>query len=967
MKSTLIRTISIFLLMILMGFVFICSFTVSLADTGDRIIRVAQIDLSNFFDYNRARPVGGYGYEYLNEISSYTGWKYEYIPTTWKNALDMLDKGEIDLLAPAVLSPDLKNRFSFSAKEIGLSYSTLCVPVENRVTAYNDFNSFDGMKVGVIRNSPLNDSFDKFSEENRFSVEKIYYENMAAIIKALHKRDIDAMLVGNLEKRPTERIIARFSPVPYYIVTKKGNTEILRQLNDAIFKIKENNPYFDYELEKKYFKFNESTVPIFTGEEKEYIKNSGVLKVVYDPAWAPLEYFDEDSGTFKGINADLLELIGKITGLKFSYIISGSYTEALKKISSYKADILTGIDNDAEWANQHHLILTDSYLSSSIVLVKNIRTSNIDNATFALAKDYLAASEYVKKSRPRAKIIYYNTPEECFEAVNNGKADLTFANSYVADRLLRNPKLNRLSIVETSNLNDQLCIGVSNKSDPRLHSILDKSLHSITADQMNRIIFQHTLKEKPEINLEYLIYKKPIYFIIVLLFIFLTVIAILVFMIKNRNLYNEEIKKVAFLDGVTGTDNYLKFKLEAAALLKANRSKKYAIVYVDIHKFSYINDTFGYQTGDQILSEVAKTLQEQLSEYERGARLSADNFVCLVTYENQENLLKRGHTFQDSCNACLTLINSRFTVQLTTAVYLVKGGETDIPSLVGKADIAHKTIGDIHKSSIVFYDDKIQEEFLRTKKLESSMVSALQNDEFQVYLQPKIDLSTKKIVGAEALVRWKHPVEGLIYPQQFISLFESNGFILELDFYIYEKVCGLLRKWMKEEQKIMPISVNVSKAHLANEQFAIQLDRLLKKYRIPTELFELELTESAFFDDTQEAVSLIKKLKDLGFFISIDDFGSGYSSLNLLKDLIVDVLKLDKEFFRKDGMTEKDKIIVDGIIRIANDLNLKIISEGVETQEQVDFLIRSGCHMAQGYFFARPMPVEEFEKLIEQE
>lgn len=967
MKSTTIRTISIFLLMILMGVIFISSSPVSLADTGDRVVRVAQIDLSNFFDYNRVGPVGGYGYEYLNEISNYTGWKYEYIPTTWNNALELLDKGEIDLLAPVILTPDLKNRFSFSSKEIGLSYSTLCVPVENEETAYNDFTAFNGMRVGLLKDSPLIKSFDKFSNENLFSVKKVYYDNMAALIKALHDGNVDAMLVSNLEKRPTERIIARFSPIPYYIITKKGNTEILSQLNDAISRIKENNPYFDHELEKKYFKFNESTVPIFTGDEKEYIKNSGVLKVVYDPAWAPLEYFDEDSGTFKGINADLFEMIGKITGLKFSFIRSGSYTEALKKISSYEADILTGIDDDIEWANQHHLILTDSYLSSSIVLVKNIKTSNIDTATFALAKDYLAASEYVRKSSPRAEIIFYNTPEECFEAVNSGKADLTFANSYVADKLLSDPKLNRLSIVETSNLNDQLCIGISNKADPRLHSILDKSIHSITANQMNRIIFQHTLKEKPEINLVYLIYKKPIYLIIVLLSIFLAVIIILGFMIKNRNRYNEEIRKVAFLDGVTGTDNYIKFKLEASALLKSNRSKRYAIAYIDIHKFSYINDTFGYQTGDQILSEVARTLLGQLGEGERGARLSADNFVCLITYENQENLLKRGHTFQSGCNERLALINSRFTVQLTCAIYLVKSGETDIPSLVGKADIAHKTIGDIHKSSVVFYDDKIQDEFLRTKKLESSMVSALQNDEFQVYLQPKIDLSTEKIVGTEALVRWKHPVEGLIYPQQFISLFESNGFILELDFYIYEKVCSILRKWMDNGQKAMPVSVNVSKAHLANEQFAVQLNRLLRQYHIPTELFELELTESAFFDDTQEAVSLIKKLKDLGFSILIDDFGSGYSSLNLLKDLIVDVLKLDKEFFRKDGMTEKDKIIVDGIIRIANDLNLKIISEGVETQEQVDFLVHSGCHMAQGYFFARPMPVDEFEKLMEQE
>ena len=162
----------------------------------------------------------------------------------------------------------------------------------------------------------------------------------------------------------------------------------------------------------------------------------------------------------------------------------------------------------------------------------------------------------------------------------------------------------------------------------------------------------------------------------------------------------------------------------------------------------------------------------------------------------------------------------------------------------------------------------------------------------------------------------------------------------------------------------MPVSVNVSKAHLANRQFGSQLKALIVQYQIPPELLELELTESILFDDAQEAVSMILNLKNLGFSILIDDFGSGYSSLNLLKDLTVDVLKLDKEFFRKDGMTEKDKIIVDGIIRIAKDLNLRILSEGVETQEQVDFLVTAGCDCVQGYFFAKPMPVEDFEKQI---
>lgn len=978
MKRNIVHVISVFILVFLTGssllfsmgtaFVYAApSTSASSTNTSNPInhkIRVAQIDLSNFYEYDRYGPIGGYGFEYLEEIANYTGWNYEFVPATWSQALEMLEKGELDLIAPAPRTLELEKKFSFSTKEVGLDYSVLCVAVENKNTAYNDFTTFDGMKVGLLSNSHVNKNFDMNAKENNFSVQKFYFENQASLLKALHDGKLDAILVSSLEKRPTERVIAKFSPTPYYFITQKGNSDILDPLNKALGKIKENNPYFDYDLQKKYYNWEETTVPLFTAEEKEFIKNAGPLKTVYDPAWAPIEYYDEETGTFSGINSDIFKMISDMTGLKFSYIKTSSYAVALDKITNGKVEILTGIDNDVNWANQHHLKLTDSYLTASIVLVKNKKARNLDTATFALAKDYLAATEYVKKSNPNAKIKYYDTPQDCFEAVNSGKADITYANSYVTEKILDNPKLNKLTIVDTVNLSDHLCIGVSNSANPILLSILNKSIHNLNATQLNNIIFKHTLGDNLDVNLDYFLYQKPQIVIGFLLMLFLVTTIVLSIMIKNRNRYNDEIKKVAYLDGVTGTDNYIKFKLDAENLLKNNKGRPYAVVYIDIYKFSYINDTFGYQAGDVILAEVSKKLNQHLGDFERAARISADNFVCLLGYESDKAIVKRGNAFQQQCNDHLASINNRFRVQFTSAIYKLNLDETDIPSLVGKAEIAHKTIGDVQKSPIVFYDLKIQNDFLRKKKLESYMSAALENEEFQIYLQPKFNMISNKIVGTEALVRWQHPSEGLIQPDQFIPLFESNGFILEMDFYVYETVCCLLRKWIDAGKPAMPVSVNVSKAHLATERFASQLKALVEKYDIPPRLLELELTESIFIDDSQEVVSLIQQLKDLGFTILIDDFGSGYSSLNLLKDLHVDILKLDKEFFRKDGMGEKDKIIVDGIIRIAHDLNMKIISEGIETQEQVDFLTHSGCRMAQGYFFAKPMTIKDFDEMI---
>ena len=207
-------------------------------------------------------------------------------------------------------------------------------------------------------------------------------------------------------------------------------------------------------------------------------------------------------------------------------------------ITDYKADILTGIDGDIHWANQHNLTLTDSYLSASIVLVKNVKVQNLETATAALAKDYLAAAEFVIKSSPDAPIIYCDTPKACFEAVNKGDADITYANSYVAENLLENPRLNQLAIVETVNLSDQLCIGISDSIDPILLSILNKSIHSITDTQLNRIIFEHTIREKPDINLEYLLYKNPKYALIVFFSLFSITTLAMVFIILTKNYHN---------------------------------------------------------------------------------------------------------------------------------------------------------------------------------------------------------------------------------------------------------------------------------------------------------------------------------------------------------------------------------------------------------------------------------------------
>ncbi|MEG2539156.1 MAG: EAL domain-containing protein, partial [Clostridium sp.] len=260
-----------------------------------------------------------------------------------------------------------------------------------------------------------------------------------------------------------------------------------------------------------------------------------------------------------------------------------------------------------------------------------------------------------------------------------------------------------------------------------------------------------------------------------------------------------------------------------------------------------------------------------------------------------------------------------------------------------------------------FYDTSIFETLQEQVEIENSMKSSLELGEFKVYLQPKYDLNTNTIVGAEALIRWHHPTKGVIPPDKFIPLFEKNRFISNIDRYVFKEVCKTLRKWIDSGYDPLPLSVNLSKVHIHNNKFISQYKEIMNTYSIPPSLIEIEFTESVAIHNIDVLQNTMNKLKDIGFLIAMDDFGAGYSSLNILKDIPVDVLKLDREFLSENFNTDRGQIILSSIVSMTKKLNIQIVSEGIETLSQANYMRSIGCDLAQGYYFDKPMLIEEFE------
>lgn len=433
--------------------------------------------------------------------------------------------------------------------------------------------------------------------------------------------------------------------------------------------------------------------------------------------------------------------------------------------------------------------------------------------------------------------------------------------------------------------------------------------------------------------------------------------------LKVTEKIQEQIEHMKNYDALTGMPTLHKFKREAIALLK-KQENPYAVVYSDIGNFKYINDVYGYQFGDRILYDFALEITKQFPKESVFGRISADNYVILVPYEERKEIeqmvLSLSENFHDSQKERHVATN----MVIVSGVYFLKPGEIDISTAIDNANVARKSAKLSSFSTCKFYNDEMEEKIRKEREISGVMEEALKNAEFIVYLQPKVALEKETLAGAEALVRWKKPNGEIIPPDEFIPLFEKNGFILQLDFYVYEEVCKIIQSWRKQKLNVIPISVNVSRIHLNDENFVRHLKTLVDKYSIPPKYIELELTESVFVSDTQNTINVMKELRDIGFSVSIDDFGAGYSSLTILKDMATDVLKLDKEFFRHPEMKKQEQIIVSSIINMAKQLDMKVISEGIETETQTKFLKDISCDMVQGYYYAKPMPVEKFEQFM---
>ena len=445
--------------------------------------------------------------------------------------------------------------------------------------------------------------------------------------------------------------------------------------------------------------------------------------------------------------------------------------------------------------------------------------------------------------------------------------------------------------------------------------------------------------------------------------VFLVFYFLLFFILRVRDDSNRQLFTTAFVDPLTGADNFNRMCEQFDSKL-AGLNRQAALVLFDINKFKVINDLHGYERGNEVLKRVAQVLEKEILPEESFCRLSADNFVLLLKYEDRRSFLKRLKALATQLKRNCTVEDSRFLLDISFGIYEIA---EDLPFYI-MLDRAHLALEQAKTKTFdkcEFYDAADRNRIVAEQQIESAMESALTKREFEIYLQPKCDFITGEILGAESLVRWNHDGR-VVRPDEFIPLFERNGFILKLDMFIMEEAARLLSTWRANGLPVVPLAVNFSRLHLNDARFIPQLRRVMAQYNVPTKLLEAEITESVIFNNLDRAQEVVAGLHLYGFPVAMDDFGSGYSSLNVLKELKFDSIKLDKEFLSGFEENVRAQKVIEGAIKMIKTLGVKVITEGVETREQADFLRKCGADMAQGYFFSRPVTVTTFEQLLQK-
>ena len=706
-----------------------------------------------------------------------------------------------------------------------------------------------------------------------------------------------------------------------------------------------------------------------TPHEREYLKEKKKIVVFASPKQPPYTYFE--NGQYKGIVEEILQKMEQDLDVEFEVLERPEDDEEITAMMERgEADAIVDFFSDFNWANEYNAQLTFPYLNLDYVAVVRRNEGLPEKPRVACPRGYYYTHHFVEQMFPPEQLVYCDSQRKSLAAVSSGQADMAFAKAVTVQRDIWDGKFYDLVTNGNVFFTHGVSMAVNRATDPILLHILNKEIKQLNPEETQRIVNKELFSTKEEGNLWSYVYRYPLRFLGGVIAAALLIIASLLYAMMLRQRYTKRLREMAYTDSVLKIHNMNWFVDMVPGMIAKEKQARIEgrmfIAVFELERGAVLNNNYGRKSFLNAWRRHISLAQSE-SPWIRAVAVLAEQpcvFCCMAPGEDilqaVTDLVDRRHLFR------LGTMRIRATFKVGICPVPPEGALQLHPLIDAARVTCNELLG--QRVNVGFYNEEHQQEKTRQIKIESLMEKALQAQEFQVWYQPKYDIRTHRVKGAEALVRWQSPELGFMMPGQFIDQFEQCGFIVEFDYYMLEAVCRYQRRRLDAGLPIVTISVNQSRLHMQEVGYLEHMQQIVNRYQLPAHTVELELTETAFGDfDKQHALAVVKGLQAMGYVISMDDFGTGYSSLALLQLIPVDVMKLDRSLLLAAEVDMRSQIILDGAIQMGNALDMHIICEGIETEAQEQLLLKHGCCFGQGFLFARPMSAGDFEQFLDRQ
>ena len=938
------------------------------ADKETKVVRVGWYESA----FNRTDSFdrrSGYAYEYQMKLAAYTGWKYEYIKGSWSELLQKLIDGEIDLMSDVSYTPERSELMLFPTLPMGSEDYYLFVSQQNRGISLSDPSTLNGKKVGINKGSVQAVMYLKWAERN--GVESKIIEVTGSeqeSLKMLETGELDAYVT--VDSFTTDFYADPDRPLPVYKIgssdfffaVNKDRPDLLTDLERGMNRIQEENRHYNHEMLEKHL-VSTGANAFLSGEETEWLEQRGVIRVGYQDNYLAFCAADPATGELTGALKDYLEDAANCVRnghIDFETKAFATATDALEALKRGEVDCVFPANLSAGDGEDLGLFMTPPLKTTDLFAVVREADRQIfgkrEYVVVAVNEGNPNYESCVRSEFPHWRMVYYPTTADCLKAVSSGVADCVLISSYRYNNIERQCESLNLTPVSTGKSLDY-CFAVA-AENPELYSLLAKVADLVpdftVSSALSRYITEDARPGFWEFISEHALPVLAVVSAILLVILFL--------MIRSMKAEKKASKLISVTenDTLTGLYNRDYFLQYAGNMCREHPECAMDAVVLNIDRFHSVNALYGRNFGDQVLRTLGAEIQESAkAEGGIAGRFEADRFDMWLTHREDYQ------TLYDRLQACLNKLSPTTGMRLRMGVMPWQPG-LDPVQMFDRARTACGMARDNYKQHLIIFDKQMQEKEEYEQRLLNDLHRALNSYEFEVHYQPQYDIQCDppRLVSAEALVRWNHPDLGMIPPNDFVPLFERHGKIGEVDRYVWSETARQIARWRDLYGVTIPVSVNLSRVDVIDPALEDALDRLLAYNGLDQRTLKLEVTESAYTGNADQVISVVAGLRQKGYIVEMDDFGSGYSSLNMLSAMPVDVLKMDRAFIRKIGENEKDNHLIALILGIARSMKIPVVAEGVETEEQLLLLRKLGCPLVQGFYFSRPLPASEFEEKV---